>query len=233
MEQEHQYQAEDFLYDKQIDCPLCDQKTALRVVKRSTLRLAGRDSDSMPTYKFINPLFYDVWQCNHCGYAALEGYFTREIAPDDKKVLLQEVAARWIERTFPGIYESGMALNRYKIALYCTNLRRSDQTEITLLYLKMAWIYRTKHDQGMEARCLALALEGFKSLYEVGHFPVAGMDESALIYMIADLCNRTADNQQSLRWLEMVLTNQSIKPALKEKARDLKYRISEENKQVG
>lgn len=229
---QHEYHEDDFLYGKNVTCPLCNTATSTLMVKRSALRLVSKDSDSMPYYKYINPLFYDVCQCTHCGYAALQSFFDHEIKPQDKAILMEKVASRWNPRNFPNLYDVKTALSHYKIALYCTKLRNADRIEPTLLYLKMGWIYRLQDNKEMECKCLTQAVEGFKYLYEVGDFPVAGMDECSLIYMIADLSNRINDYKQSLLWLGMVLNNNQAKSALKDKARDLKYLISHESKQL-
>lgn len=223
----------DFLYDKEVVCPLCQQKITVRVVKRSGLRLIRKDSDSLPYYKYINPLFYDVWLCNHCGYAALETNFLTELTSSEKELIYQRVSSYWQYRDYPPTMPLDMALDRYKIALYCAEMRHINETEMSMLLLKMGWLQRLKDNSEVEKRCLAKAVEGFKVLYEKGVFPVAGMNESALVYMMADLYYRIGDEKECLVWLGILLNDREAKPALKEKGRDLKYQISEERKMAG
>lgn len=231
--EDNSYTEADFLYDKEIDCPLCEHKIKVRVVKRSGLRLIRKDSDSLPYYKYINPLFYDVWVCNHCGYAAMESTFLNELKMSERDLIEKSVSSHWQYREYPAVMPLETALDRYKIALYCAEIRHARETEMSMLLLKMAWLHRLKGNYEIEKRCLAKAVMAFKVLYEKGSFPVAGMDESALVYMLADLHNRIDDEKECLIWLGVLLNDRQAKPALKEKARDLKYLISEEKKKAG
>lgn len=223
----------DFLYDKEVVCPLCAKKIKVRVVKRSGLRLIKQDSDSLPYYKYINPLFYDVWLCNHCGYAALESTFLNELESQEQELLYQKVSSHWQYREYPPLIPLETALDRYKIAFYCAQIRGAKENEVSMLLLKMAWLHRLKGDSKIEKRCLAKSVAAFKVLYEKGDFPVAGMNESALVYMLADLSHRIDEEKECLTWLGILLNDRQAKPALKEKGRDLKYLISEEKKKAG
>ncbi|MEQ8174479.1 MAG: DUF2225 domain-containing protein [Syntrophomonadaceae bacterium] len=223
----------DFLYDKEVVCPLCEKKIKVRVVKRSGLRLIRRDSDSLPYYKYINPLFYDVWVCNHCGYASLESTFLNDLKKSEQDLIYQKVSSHWQYREYPSTMPLEMALDRYKIALYCSEIRNAKENEMSMLLLKLAWLHRLKGNSELEKRCLGKAVAAFKVLYEKGNFPVAGMNESALVYMLADLNNRIDEDKECLMWLGILLNDRQATPALKEKARDLKYLISEEKKKAG
>jgi uncharacterized protein len=220
----------DFLYDKQVVCPICEQKVKVRVVKRTSLRMTGRESDSMPTYKYINPLFYDIWLCNYCGHAAQESNFEAEVSKEHISLLFNNVSSRWNYRTYPPTYSLENALERYKLALYSAHLRKAGGVELTMLHLKMGWLFRLKGEKEREEQCLRQALAGFESLYDVGKFPVMGMNESALVYMIADLSYRIGMYKESLLWLAKVLTDINAKPGLKDKCRDLKYLIQQSKK---
>ncbi|MEN6350834.1 MAG: DUF2225 domain-containing protein [Syntrophomonas sp.] len=231
--EDNSFKETDFLYDKEVDCPMCDKKIKVRVVKRSGLRLISRDSDSLPYYKYINPLFYDVWVCNHCGYAALESTFLKELRSAESDAIYQRVSSHWQYREYPSIMPLEMALDRYKLALYCAEIRHAKEAEKSILLLKMAWLHRLKGNSEIERRCLAQAVAAFKVLYEKGSFPVAGMDESALVYMLADLYHRIDEEKECLIWLGILLNDRQAKAALKEKGRDLKYLISEEKKKAG
>lgn len=221
----------DFLYNKQVVCPVCEQKVDVRVVKRTSLRLESRDSDSMPVYKYINPLFYDVWLCNYCGHAALEASFQNEMPKEEIQLLFENVCSRWHYRTYPDTYSLENALERYKLALYCAHVRKSPLIDTTMLYLKMGWLYRLAGDTEKEKQCLTNAVDGFESLYNIGKFPVMGMNESGLVYMIADLSYRVGRNKEALIWLAKVLTDVNAKPGLKDKCRDLKYQINQDHGQ--
>ncbi len=221
----------DFLYDKKVSCPICEQKVDVRVVRRTSLRLESRDSDSMPVYKYINPLFYDIWVCNYCGHAAFENNFENEVPKEQIALMFENVSSKWNYRTYPDIYTLDIALERYKLALYCAHLRKAPLSELTMLYLKMGWLFRLNVEDQKEKQCLEQTVSGLESLYDVGKFPVMGMNESAVVYMIADLSFRIGKSKEALLWLAKVLSDINAKPGLKDKCRDLKYLIMQSQKE--
>ena len=85
--------------------------------------------------------------------------------------------------------------------------------------------YRTMEDKDNEVKCLNQALIGLKSAYDKDPFPVAGMDESTLGFLIGDLSRRVGNHQDALHYLGRVITDRTAKGALKEKARDQRQLI--------
>lgn len=217
------------MFNRQVACPACDTKISVPAVKNSALRLVKRDSDSLAYYKDINPLFYEVWQCNHCGYAALKTQFTRVLNQQQIDVINAKVSARWQGRTNPSIIDLDTALSRFKMALYCMELCQPGDIELALIFLKLGWLLRLHGDEEREALCLRAAVNRFRNLYEIGDFPIAGMDEINLMYMMADLYHRSGDDTEAKLWLSRLMVRKDAKPVLKEKARDLKDLINELN----
>ncbi|NLK51648.1 MAG: DUF2225 domain-containing protein [Syntrophomonadaceae bacterium] len=218
---------EDFLFDKKVDCPVCNSEVMTRMVKRSLLRIVSRDSDSMPIYEGINPLFYDVWLCNQCGYAASEKQFRQKLLKEQVIEIQQRITAKWRPKNYPSLYHADIALERFKLALYNAVVRKARDSEVAMLCLKMAWVYRSKEDTENELQCLKQALVGFEKAFSQERFPIVGMDECGLMYLIGELYRRTGDFTTALRWFGRVIINPQAKPSIKDKARDQKYMITE------
>ena len=53
-------------------------------------------------------------------------------------------------------------------------------------------------------------------------FPMCGMDEITVTYLIADLARRTGKYEESSRWISRVLTSRDANERIKNKARDIK-----------
>ena len=68
---------DDKLYEKSVECPVCGNQFKVLAVKRKAYIVESRDTDFCVTYKDINPLFYDVWICQLCGYAAQKSTFSK------------------------------------------------------------------------------------------------------------------------------------------------------------
>jgi hypothetical protein len=59
------------VFDRKIICPVCDHEFLSKTVKSSVNRFEKTSLTLRPIYSKIDPLLYDVVQCNACGYAAL------------------------------------------------------------------------------------------------------------------------------------------------------------------
>ena len=80
---------EKLLFDKRFECPCCGTEFKSKHVKSGSTKLDHTEFDLRPVYKGMDALKYDVVFCNHCGYAALERYFS-VIRPVQKKKLQEE-----------------------------------------------------------------------------------------------------------------------------------------------
>jgi len=76
-----------------------------------------------------------------------------------------------------------------------------------------------------ECRFLSQAITGFEQAYNSERFPISGMDEYTLMYLLGELNRRTGKNTEALKWFGKVITNPVIKQSLKDMARDQKELI--------
>lgn len=213
----------DYLYDKTVQCPACSKKIIVRAVRSSRLRLVSRDTDSMAIYQDINPLLYDVWLCNHCGYANLQSNFAKPLSKSQLELLKKNVSTKWHPRQYAdSIYSEDTALERFKLALYNAMIKQAPSSELAMICLKTAWIYRTMEDQDNEFRYLVQACKEFEKAYMEEDTLSFGMDPGTHKYLIGELYRRTADYGKALKWFGEVLVSPTVKQSLKDKTRDQK-----------
>ncbi|MDR2006236.1 MAG: DUF2225 domain-containing protein, partial [Acidaminococcales bacterium] len=82
-------------------CPLCGGVFPATKA-RSKLRMVRQDTDFNMIYEQINPLYYSVWFCPHCGYAASESNFS-DILDKQAEVLRKFLKNCQINMDFPGV----------------------------------------------------------------------------------------------------------------------------------
>ena len=58
----------DYIFEKKIQCPVCDCEFKSKTVKTGKPRLIGSDSDLRPKYSGIDSIKYDAIVCPNCGY---------------------------------------------------------------------------------------------------------------------------------------------------------------------
>lgn len=217
---------EDFIYKKTVDCPVCGSKVEVLLVKSSSLRTKGRDSDFYVEYEPINPYFYDVWLCNICGYASMKSDF-EEVKSFQIEKIKNEITTKWHIKKYGNIYSAEEAIVRHKLALLNYVVVGAKESKKAMACLKIAWLYRTIKDEENEVLYIKKALEIFKEAYSVEDFPICGMDRFTTMYLIGELHRRAGNYDDALKQFSYVMTSKEAKKKIKEMAYDQKELIRE------
>lgn len=234
-------QEQDFLFDKTFTCPICDQEFKARTVKIGKAKLIGTDSDLRPKYEQVDLLKYDIILCPHCGYAALSRYFKFVTSPQAKRI--KEVISKSFKpiTEVKEIYTYDEALERYKLTLANAIVKMSKPSEKAYICLKTAWLLRGKAeklDKSMpdyeavkkkteeeEKEFLQNALDGFLAARQAESFPMCGMDESTVDYVISVTAAKFEQFDVASKLLSSILISPETNPRMKDKARELKEQI--------
>lgn len=228
---------EDFLFEKTYTCPVCEHKFKSKMVRTGKAKLLGADTDLRPKYQGVDSLKYDAVMCPKCGYAALNRYFNFVMAAQAKAIREQISANFKDEQKEDKIYDYDTALARHKLALLNTVVKKGKASEKAYTCLKIAWLYRGKREKMKaegkdrhkqeelfkeEMQFLMTAYEGFQSAFSKEDFPMCGMDQNTLSYLLADLARRVGKVEDAKRWVSKVLVARNANKRIKDKALDLK-----------
>lgn len=229
----------DVLFDKTYKCPICDFENRCKTVKIGKAKSLGHDTDLRPRYELCDPLKYDAIVCEKCGFAALSRYFT-PLTAGQMRAIKEKVT-----KNFKGIdnnkelYTYDDAIIRYKLALVSCLVKGSKYSERAYTCLKLGWMIRGKLEEiddndvrktsliSEEHECLTNAYEGFMQAFTNENFPICGMDEPTVTYLVADLAFRLGKYEDSARMLGRVLISKTANQRIKNEAFDLKERIKE------
>ncbi|HCJ59150.1 hypothetical protein SDC9_99608 [bioreactor metagenome] len=192
-------------YTKEVKCPVCSLPFSSTKVRTSVLKMEHKDEDFCVHYKEHNPIYYDIFVCPNCGYASSENSFN-DLGSKDIKTLINAFLGRSIGRNFCGIRSHTDALDSYKIALYTANLIDGRKSYTGGLALKTAWMYRYINDPN-ERIFLKIALDSYTEAYEKERFPINGMDELTVIYLIGELSRRLEIYDKAIEWFSKVVSH--------------------------
>ena len=234
---------EDYLFDKKIKCPVCEDEFDAKTVRTGKVRMKNVDIDLRPDYDELDQNKYDVIACPHCGYAALGRYF-----PTLNKRQIDEIRVKIsmnykkIEHDGP-TYSYDYAKSLYQLALANAVVKKAKNSEKAYICLKTAWVIRGEtqrldpnedsYDEkkaandAQEKELLSNALNGFVMARQSEEFPIAGMDSSTLDYLIAALAVETDDFDTASKMVSEILTSRVANSRIKDKARNLKDIITE------
>lgn len=239
----------DYVFGKSHSCPVCYNDFKAPTVRQSKLRSKGADTDLRPRFAGVDPLKYDVIVCPKCGYAAL-GRFFDYITPPQAKLVKEGIS-----RTFRTIhnpkevYTYDEAFTNYQLALGNAVVKKGKASEKAYLCLKMAWLLRGKMeawDSGYEPyqgdsysedveelrqdelELLNNAVEGFMNARQTETFPMCGMDESTLDYIIAV----SAMKIEKYDIVSQMLNSLLAKPGLNSRMKDMCIELKDKLKAV-
>lgn len=238
----------ELLFDKKYTCPNCYEDFNARVVRAGKAKLASSDFDLRPKYENIDCDKYGVLMCPKCGYAALTRYFN-SCTPPQLKLIKERISASFKPADKePLMYTYDEAINRYKMALANAMVKRARASEKAYVCLKTGWMYRAKaetieatpeHEEELkelkknEMECIQIAYDGFVSARSSEGYPMCGMDEQTVDYIIAALALKLGKFDVAAKMIAGLLGDLKTGKRMKERALDLKELLLEEKKKQG
>lgn len=229
-------QEQDYLFDKSFTCPICDKEIKAKTVKVGKVKLSGTDMDLRPKYEQVDLLKYDIISCPHCGYTALSRYFKFVTSPQAQNIK-KTISPAFKPQEEKEMYTYDDALERYKLALANAIVKQAKPSEKAYICLKTAWLLRSKGEHldsqasdyaeqkkqiaDEENEFLRNALEGFLAARQTEPFPMCGMDEPTVDYLIAVTAMRFEQYDVTSRLVAGILGS-NANPRMKDKARTLK-----------
>lgn len=227
----------DLLFDKTFTCPCCGTEFKAKAVRAGKVKLVSMDSDLRPKYQQMDCLKYDALLCPTCGYAALTRFFPHPTAVQ-VKLIRDNISVNFKGIQDPGDYYTyDEAINRHKLALVGTIVKKSKISERAYTCLKLAWLLRGKAEELVaegsapdlvkalkeeEMESIQNAYEGFNQAFSKETFPMCGMDEYTTELLLADLARRLGRKEEAGRWLSSILVARDCNDRIKEKARGIK-----------
>lgn len=234
----------ELLFDKTYNCPVCDSSFTSKMIRTGKVKLLNADTDLRPKYVHVDCIKYDAILCPHCGYAALSRFFNF-MMPSQAKLIKENISSNYHHKEVVGeTYSYDEAIDRYKLALANTVVKKGKMSERAYVCLKLGWLCRGKaeelptdtedYDEKIkelaeeEKELLTNAFNGFMSAYSKEDFPMCGMDENTVTYLCADLARRIGKYEESSRLISKVLIARDANERIKNKAREIKEMVQKE-----
>jgi uncharacterized protein (DUF2225 family) len=231
------------LFDKTYTCPVCKNKVTEKKVRSGKIKLLGSDMLLRARYEQLDPTKYGTIVCHKCGYAALDRFF-ESITTPQKHLIQENVTPKYKAKPVPeGVYSYDYALEMHKLALFDAVVKKSRASERAYICLKMAWLCQGKMESTPEdapdrdaivAECTANmkelyknACDGFSTAMGTEPFPMCGMDDMTVTYLIAALNMEIGEYDKALKILSEIIVSSTVKNSLKDKARDLRDEIQD------
>ncbi len=233
---------EEFLLEKSVRCKVCDQVFKTKVVKNGRVKRLEPDRDLRPRFQYIDTLKYDITSCPNCGYTAMNRYFD-QIMPTQEKLIREQIASKKKKKNElqKSSYTYDEAIDRYKLSLMNTVVKKGKDSEKAYTCLKIAWLLRGKaetmpegkpEEKAAKEECLKeeevfyqQAYEGFLKAVSKEMFPMCGMEQSTLDYLLAYMAFHFKKYEVASKLLASVMASPSASRRMKDMGLELKNEI--------
>lgn len=231
-----------FLLDKAIRCTVCDKVFKTKMIKNGRVKRMEPDLDLRPRFEHIDTLKYDVASCPYCGYTAINRYF-EHLSTMQVKMIKEQVCANFkpTGSVEPTLIDYDMAIERYKLALFNTIAKKGKTSEKAYTCLKLAWILRGKYEsldasdpateearkecREQEEAFYAQAYEGLTKAVSTETYPICGMDECTMDYLLATMSYHFKKYDVASKCIARIQQSPSASKKMKDRAYELKEKI--------
>ena len=242
--EERKVQETDFLLEKGVRCPICDKVFKTLMVKSGRLKRLEPDSDLRPRHQDIDSLKYDISSCPHCGYTAINRYF-EHVTSVQRKLIQDGICSKFKPednvKEQEGIcaIDYDTALARYKLSLFNTIVKKGANSEKAFTCLKISWLLRGMQEtlpedateekktelQKEEQAFYVQAFDGFFKAISSEMFPMCGMDQTTVDYLLAAMAMRLHKYDVAAKLISGILTSPAAPSRIKNKALNMKSEI--------
>ena len=237
---------EDFLLKKAIRCPVCDGTFRTLMVKSGRAKRLEPDMDLRPKFQYIDTNKYDVASCPHCGYTALHRYWPH-LSSLQMKLINEGIRSKFKatpveekEEIVQWTYDE--TIEKYKLALYTTLVKKGATSEKAYECLKIAWLLRGKAEmlatedkeknkdailatKKEELTFYQQAFDGFVKAMSSENYPMCGMDQNTVDLLIAAMAFRLGKYDYASRFVSNLIVSRTATGNIKNRAQDLKEKI--------
>lgn len=233
---------EEFILEKTVRCKVCDNVFKTKMVKNGRVKRLEPDRDLRPRFQYIDTLKYDITSCPACGYTAMNRYYD-QLFSAQAKLIREQISSQFHKTAEPetAIYSYDMAIDRYKLSLVNTVVKKGKASEKAYTCLKLAWLLRgkaatmaenTPEEKAAKAECqkeeeafYQQAFEGFMKATSQEMYPMCGMEQSTVDYLLAYMAYHFKKYEIASKFLASVLTAPAASRRMKDMALELKEDI--------
>lgn len=219
---------DNLLFDREVLCPVCEEKFKTKNVRSSKLRLDKVDYDLRQRFVDFEPLWYLVWTCPNCYYSNFNFEFKQVPEAFQKKLLeqgkrlkakvrLQFSEPRKLDEVFVTYY---LMLQSLQAA------GKPNPTEAAKVWLRLSWLYNDAGDEEMFLYASQQALDMFKDTFYNTRRETSIEQDQRLSLLLGELSMRIGENTEALKFFRGAIArkggNNTINRQAEDRIRDLK-----------
>lgn len=202
---------ETYLFDKDTECPVCEKKFPVRMMRSSKLRLDRVENDMRQRFEEFEPLWYSVWVCPHCFYSNFNFEFKQisdamkpKIVEHGKtlqgKINLNFSTPRKIDEVFLTYY---MAMQTLQQAA------KPEPGKFAKLWLRLSWLYSDVADEEMYNFTTHEAYTNFKDAYFNTRRDSSVEQDQRMNLLLGELSLRVGEKEEAMKFYRDAIVRKS------------------------
>lgn len=226
-----------YLYDKEIECPVCSTELAIKKLRNSRLRVDDIRADLRPIYKDFNLYYYSVISCTNCLFTARRKDFfdfskrkRKKIKNNFKKIITKELNSKF-KVNYSQPRSINEAFDAHYLALKLYNYLDLDNDKRAFLWRELSWMYEDLEEEDLANKASLAALENLEEFYFQDDSSTSKKESNNLSLLLAVLYYKHGQANNALPLLDDLIRDSRVHLRQKNKARELFQKIREEQKQ--
>jgi hypothetical protein len=224
---------EQYLFDKEIECPICGHRFITKMVRTSKMMMKGIQPDLRQCYEGFEPLWYLVWACPRCCYANFHYQFKQVTEEQQDKILRDQLQMEQGKlQRLKVIYSTprtfGEVIRSYELAHENFSFRQTDLEDYAKYWLRLSWLFSDVGNTIMYEKASAKALDYYKEIY-FNSRTTSAEQESRLALILGELNYRLKNYEEAVKNYHKALVRRGGNPVVNRQAED---RIAEIKKLI-
>ncbi len=225
-----------YLYDKEIECPVCSHEMNIKKIRNSRLRIESIREDLRPLYKNFNLYYYSILSCPNCFFTARRNDFydfsksrKKKIKNNFKSIIKEQLGNDFqIESNYPPDLNQVFDAHYLALKLYAYTDFYADKK--AFLWRELSWIYEDLKEKKLAAKASLKALTNLEEFYFKEDTKSSKKESDNISLLLAVLYYKHDQKQKALPLLDDLIRDHRVSLRQRNKAKDLFLKIRYEKK---
>lgn len=221
------------LFDREVECPVCEQKFKVKNVRSSKLRLDKVDNDLRQRFIDFEPLYYMVWNCPNCFYSNFNFEF-KQVMEANKKLIVEK------SKTLKGKFNLQFSTPRkidevflsFYLMLQTLQVGKQEPSNLAKVWLRLCWLYNDVGDEEMYRMSSQKALELFKDSFFNARRDTSVEQDQRMSLLLGELSLRVDEKTEAMKFFRGAIArkggNATINRQAEDRIRELKATVHEQ-----
>ena len=225
-----------YLYEKEIECPVCSHKMKIKKIRNSRLRIEDIREDLRPLYKNFKLYNYSILSCSNCFFTARRKDFYDFSKKRKKKInnSFKSLVKAELGKNFKIEYDEPRNINQvldaHYLALKLYNYTDFYTDKKAFLWRELSWIYEDLNENKLSEKASLNALADLEKFYFRDDTKSSKKESNNISLLLAVLYYKHQQIQKALPLLDDLIRDNRISLRQRNKAKDLFLKIRAENR---